>query len=45
LEAVNTELPQLLTAVILGTEGIALGVAIPAPGVLEQPLGKVRVTE
>jgi hypothetical protein len=36
--AVNTELPQLLTTVIVGAEGIALGAATPLAGVLVHPL-------
>ena len=36
-EAVNTELPQLLTAVIAGTDGIALGADTPLPAALVHP--------
>lgn len=42
--AVNTELPQLLTTVIIGGTGIALGDAVTLPGALIQP-PTVCVTE
>ena len=37
MDAVNTELPQLSTVVILGTAGIAFGTAVALPAVLVHP--------
>jgi hypothetical protein len=37
LDAVNTELPQLFTVVILGAGGIALGALTPLPAALVHP--------
>ena len=37
-EAVNTELPQLLTTVTIGADGIIFGAATPLPAALIHPL-------
>ena len=42
-DAVNTELPQLLTTETEGAAGIGLGAAVPLPAVLVHPFS-VRVT-
>ena len=36
-EAVNTELPQLLTSATAGADGIAFGTAVPLPAALIHP--------